>query len=429
MASWVQSLPEIISRFITSPLMQNISALTGLQVLSYLITLVTLPYLTRVLGPEEWGHVVWLQIILSYFTTLSDWGFSWSGTRKIATLRNDRAALSKCFFAGWVVQCGLCAVAVFILLGLWAFTPFLKQFDGYVLYGTGVIISGVLFPAWMLAGLERMREVAIGQLAIRAGSVPLIFIFVRTPEDGPLVIAISALTGLIAGMAILLWVRKKLFLDWHWPKLTQIRVEFLESSAIFFSHVWITLYTSLTPTILGSITGAASVGQYVLADKIRMTIQSLIAPVAQALFPRMSYLFAHDRPAALRLLWHSGRLVALISLIASLVLFLLAEPIILLIAGPNFSDAVKLLRWLSPLPLVVVMSNLFGAQIMLAQGMMAEVNRVLTVGGITSLIIMLPLITWGGSTGAAINTLFIEFIIAIGFIINTFISKKILWNY
>ena len=422
MAIGSQNFREITTRILQSRLVQNIGALAGLQTAGYFITLLTLPYLTRVLGPDEWGRVVWMQVILSYFTLLSDWGFSWSGTLKIARLRNDRAALSKSFFAGWAVQWGLCAVAVCVLLGLTAFAPFFVQFRIYAFYGIGVIVAGVLFPTWMLTGLERIREVALGQLVIRAGSVPLIFFFVRSPGDGALVIAISALTGLIAGAAILLWMRKNLTLDWHWPRLCQIRIEFQESTAIFLSHVWIMLYTTLTPTILGLIAGAANVGHYVLADRIRMTVQSLIAPVSQTLFPRMSYLFVHDRPAALLLLRYSGRLVVFISLLASFTLFLLSKPIIFIAAGPNYHDAVAILRWLSPLPLIVAVSNLLGVQIMLAQGMIIEFNRVITFGGITSFVLIVPLITWMGPTGAAINTLIIEYIITISFFYNVFMS-------
>jgi len=408
MIAELQSLPGRICRLAASRLVQNVGALALVQAVGYFIPLLTLPYLTRVLGPEEWGRVVWMQVILSYFNILTDWGLSWSGTRKIATLRNDRTALSETFFAGWAVQWGLCAVALSILLGLAAIAPFFATFRPYALYGTGVIIAGVLFPVWLLSGLERMREVAIVQLMIRGGAVPLIFLLVRAPGDGAFAIAASALTGLIAGVAVLFWMWKNLHLDWHWPRWPHMRVEFLESGAIFFSRVWIVLYTSLVPTILGVISGVSAVGHYVLADKIRGSVQSLLAPVSQALFPRMSYLFAHDRPAALRLLWNSGLLIVSISFATSLTLFLLAKPIILLGAGHAFLDAAAVLRWLSPLPLVIALSNIFGVQVMLPNKMTRAFNRILASAGALSLAVVVPWVLWRGAEGAAINTLLIE---------------------
>jgi O-antigen/teichoic acid export membrane protein len=176
------------------------------------------------------------------------------------------------------------------------------------------------------------------------------------------------------------------------------------------------LYTSLTPTILGAIAGAAAVGQFVLADRLRGAAQSLLAPVSQALFPRMSYLFAHDRPAALRLLRQSGGAIALVAGAASLGLFVLAEPLVRLAAGRDFLGAAGLLRWLAPLPLIVSLSNVFGVQIMLARGMFREVNRTLSAAGIISLVVIAPLISWRGAQGAAMSILLAECIVTCGFV-------------
>ena len=67
MAIGSQNFREITTRILQSRLVQNIGALAGLQTAGYFITLLTLPYLTRVLGPDEWGRVVWMQVILSAY--------------------------------------------------------------------------------------------------------------------------------------------------------------------------------------------------------------------------------------------------------------------------------------------------------------------------------------------------------------------------
>jgi O-antigen/teichoic acid export membrane protein len=261
------------------------------------------------------------------------------------------------------------------------------------------------------------------QLAVRASAVPLILLLVKAPGDGPLVVAASALTGLLGGAAALIWMRGNLALDWRWPRRRAMRAEFLESGAIFLSRVWIVLYTSLTPTILGAVAGAAVVGQYVLADKVCGAAQSLVAPLAQALFPRMSYLFAHDQPAAQRLLWRSAKLIALVSGAMSVALFLLAEPLVLFAAGRAFLSSVPVLRWLAPLPLVVAMSNVLGVQIMLARGMFRSVNRILRSAGIISLVTVAPLSLWMGAAGAALNTCVITCLVTVGFAVTVFRTK------
>lgn len=395
-------------RFTPSRLVQNVGALTLVQATGYLVPLVTLPYLTRVLGPEEWGRVAWMQVILGYFGILTDWGFSWSGVRKVAALRNDGARLSESFLAGWAVQWMLCAVALGALGAFSFLAPFFAPFRAYALAGAGVIVAGVLFPVWLLTGLERMREVAIAQLLIRAGSVPLIFIFVKAPGDGPLVIAASALTGLVGGAAALLWIRTNVPLDWQCPRPPAICAELFESGTIFLSGVWIALYTSLVPTVLGLIAGPAAVGTYVLAEKICGAARSVLAPVGRALFPHMSYLFAHDAAAARRMLWRTTKLIFLPAIAASLTLLLLADQIILIASGKEYADAAPVLRWMSPLPLVIMLSNILGLQIMLPNQMTSAFNRILAGAGLLSLFMIAPLVLWRGAEGAAINTMLAE---------------------
>jgi PST family polysaccharide transporter len=379
-----------------------------LQATGYVVQFVTLPYLTRVLGPEEWGRVAWMQVILTYFGILTEWGFSWNGVRKLAALRNDRARLSESFFASWSAQWMLCAGALGMLGALSSWAPFFAPFRAYTLAGMGVIVAGVLFPLWLLIALERMREVAIAQFLIRALSVPLIFLWVKSPGDGPLVIVIVALTGLVGGAAALFWIRTNIPLDWRWPHPRAIQAELFENGTVFLSRIWIVLYSSLVPTVLGVIAGPASVGTYVLADKICSAARSVLAPVGQALFPHMSYLFAHDAAAARRVLWRTVRLLFLPSIATSLALFLCADQIVLVAGGHEYAGAAPVLRWLSPLPLVILLSNIFGLQIMLPNQMIAPFNRILAGAGFLSLAMIAPLVLWRGAEGAAMDTLLAE---------------------
>ena len=209
------------------------------------------------------------------------------------------------------------------------------------------------------------------------------------------------------------WIVRNAPLDWRAPRLADIRQEFRESGVIFVSRVWITLYTSLIPTILGAFAGAAAVGHYVLADKIRMVVQSLLSPAAQALFPRMSYLFSNDRGAALHLLKRSGAFMICVSGAASLGLFFLAEPIIRLAAGEDFAQSVTVLRWLAPLPLVVYISQIASLQILLTHRKDRQFNLILLSGGVFGLAASWKFISAAHDIGAAQFLLCVEVLICV----------------
>ena len=407
-------LSGTIDRFVRSRLVQNVGALSLVQLTGYLVPIITLPYLTRVLGPQEWGRVAWMQVILGYFTSLTNWGFVWSGTRKVAVLRNDIPELSRVFLAGWAAQWGLCVVSIALFAGMISLIPLFSSMHDYLIYGAVTIVAGVLFPAWLLVGLERLKEISLIQILIRVGAVPLIIMFVNKPADGPLVVGLMALSGLVGGAASVLWMRRHLALEWHWPRPMDIASAFLDNSSTYFSNLFIDTYTSLTPVILGVISGPVAVGHFVLADKLWRVFKSMLTTVFQALFPRLSYLFSHNCSAAIQLLLWSSLPMTAASGAVSVMLWMYARPLVQIVGGGAFSDSVVLLQWMAPLPLVTALSSIFSILILLPNDMIRQLNLVLGAAAILSMSTVWLWILWYGEEGAAINAFLAEILVTAG---------------
>src|SRR5690554_7538012 len=70
-------------------LLGNFLSLSGLQVFTYILPLITLPYLVRVLGVEKYGLVMFAQSFIMFFNILVDYGFNLSATREIAVNRSE----------------------------------------------------------------------------------------------------------------------------------------------------------------------------------------------------------------------------------------------------------------------------------------------------------------------------------------------------
>lgn len=187
----------------TSPLRTNIAAMSLVQISNYLLPLITLPYLTRVLGAEAFGKVAFAQILMSYLVLLVDYGFSWSATRAVAADRNDSEKISLIFTATWATQWLLLALAMAIAVPTILLADRLRP-DAW-LYAAGFtsVIGGTLFPVWFLQGLERLEVVAMLQLVARILALPAIFLLIGEPEDGIWVLLINGAASILSGIAAL----------------------------------------------------------------------------------------------------------------------------------------------------------------------------------------------------------------------------------
>jgi PST family polysaccharide transporter len=65
-------------------LARNVASLYGVQFANYLLPLITIPYLTRVLGVATWGLVAFAQAFGAYASIGIEYGFHLSATRAVA---------------------------------------------------------------------------------------------------------------------------------------------------------------------------------------------------------------------------------------------------------------------------------------------------------------------------------------------------------
>lgn len=127
----------------------------------------------------------------------------------------------------------------------------------------------------------------------------------------------------------------------------------------------------------------------------------------------MSHLIAHDPIEAKRLFIISVTTTILIAGFASSVLFLFADWIIHLLGGAVFSDASRVLRYLSALPLLIGLTNVFGVQVMIPMGRTKAFNSILATAGVLALAASFPLVTHYGATGAAAAATSAELLITV----------------
>ena len=64
-----------------------------LQFLNYAFPIITLPFVGRVIGTEEFGVINFYSVLVGYFTLFVIYGFDASATRKVPDLENNGLVL------------------------------------------------------------------------------------------------------------------------------------------------------------------------------------------------------------------------------------------------------------------------------------------------------------------------------------------------
>lgn len=394
-------------------LRNNIIALAIVQASNYILPLISLPYLARVLGAESFGKVVFAQALMMYFILVVEYGFSWSATRKVAENRENRVLLGEIFMNIWAVQWLLIVLCSVIFVSIVFGVEKFRGDIGFYAAAFFIVLGNVLFPIWFFQGVEKLQLQSVLQFAGKLIGLLFIFVLVKNENDGIWVLLSNALSAIIAGLFSIFFIFKSGYFKICFPSLSGVRQEFVEGFSLFASRVSISFYTMLIPLALGWIAGPVALAYFNVADKLRVGAQSLITPISQAIFPRISHLVSKNESSAYQLIKRSAVAIFLVSGSASLMLFVLSEPLVQLMAGEDFDGAVSVLHWMSPVPFLVGMSNLFGVQLMIPLRLNIAFNRILFCAAVLCVIILWPLINYAEANGAAITLMIVEFFVSV----------------
>jgi len=392
-------------RVFSSALVRNLLLLYLVQGANYLFPLMTLPYLSRVLGPEGFGLFAAGQSLGLYLQILTDYSFVLSGTREVARHREDPRAL--CRILSGVLGAKLLLVVPACLLALLALTlPVFQGHEKVVFSALFWAAAWGLSPLWFFQGLERMRRVAVLELLTRALATLGVFLLVRGPDGVHLPLLLNGVAALAASLLGYLWLAREVGLAL--PRLAEAFAHLRLGWSLFFFRLAVSLYTAANPLILSLFVPPAQVGLYAGAERLTRALLGLVDPFNRAFFPRLSHLVHADPVRAGAFGRRIFSLMGTLGMVGALLVAFLAPWAVPFLLGPGYEDAVPLARTLALLLPLVALSNFMGIQWMLAWGMDRAFNGIIVLGGFGNLLLASVLAHRFGTQGMAWAVVLVE---------------------
>ena len=173
--------------------------------------------------------------------------------------------------------------------------------------------------------------------------------------------------------------------------------------------VVITVYANFDVSMLGFLKSDHEVGLYNAASKIKFMILSLSTAVTSVLVPRIGYhMQRKEQKQVDDLLEKSLRISLVFCVPVTIYATLFAEQVLHFLCGPEFRSAAATMRILTLCVIPLVLTSLFGNQILIPLGMEKRYSQSVFVGMWINLGLNLLLIPLFGPAGAAVGTLTTE---------------------
>lgn len=381
-----------------------------LQIMNYVFPFITIPYVVRVLGVEKFGVVSFAAAFTSYFYLLIDFGFNFSATKEISINRDDRQKLSETIISVYIIRGVLFFVASLIFVICLYTVPLFTKDKLLYLFSFISVSGALLYPQWYFQGIEKMGTITIVTFISRLLIVILIFVLIKTESDYRTYALLNSAGSIIIGLLGILFL-KRYFLVWKVPTYSMIIQTCKESGVMFLSTLSINLYTSSNTFILGLFASPYIVGYWSAADKLRLAAQGLISPITQGLYPHMSAKFNSSKETAIKFLRKGFYPITILGLTVSLLLYFFAEPIVAIALGEDFTNSILILKAISFLPFIILLSNIFGIQILLNLNGSKEFSLIVLFAGIFNVCLSLIIVPKLFAIGTAISAMITEIIV------------------
>lgn len=114
---------EMIKKILKRKSVKNGAWLYLLQIFNTVVPLLTLPYITRILGAKQYGIFSIAINVIGYYQVVVEYGFAMSATRKVALSDKNSDSLSKTFSTVFFSRCILLMVCFDMVLEAFDVTP------------------------------------------------------------------------------------------------------------------------------------------------------------------------------------------------------------------------------------------------------------------------------------------------------------------
>ena len=381
----------------------------GYQVFILLLPILTIPYVSRVLGPTGIGINAFTNSIVQYFVLFGTLGMTMYGNREVAYQRDQPEGLSNLFWELSVLRFVTTTIATMVYL---AFIFLSGEYQLFYLIQGLFLIANAVDISWFFQGLEEFRITVLRNTLVKIVSLVLIFVLIRTKDDLWLYILILSGSQVLGNLTLFPYLRRYISRP-HWSNLT-LKRHFRPTLEMFVPQIATQVYLQLNKTMLGALIGVQASGFYDNSDKIVKIILAVVTATGTVLLPHSAHSYSQGRYDIIETsLDRSMHFILLLAFPLATGLAGVAPLFTHIFFGKGFSPVSDLLIIESIVIVLVGISNAVGVQYLLPTNQLKTFTTSVIFGALVNIFLNLPLILLFQSDGAMVATVLSELLVTV----------------
>ena len=386
------------------------------QILTIILPIITVPYVTRIFTSEALGNYVFYNSIVSYFSLFAMLGIGVYGTKQIAAASD----VNSTFWNIYVIQfiASILAISVYVIA---VFS--IPQMGGIIPLIVGITLFAKMIDiSWLFSGKEDFKKITIRNIVVRLIGVISIFTFVKSSADLYLYVFLIVIFDFLG--QFVMWVPAKKFIKRPSFNAKVIKKNLHPIVLLFLPQVAISLYVVLDRTLLGLLGSYSDVGIYEQGQKLISILLKVVSSLGVVMLPRVANLLSERRDKeAQNMVKFSFILYNIIIFPMIFGLIAVNEVFVKLFLGKNFQDVKYVLYVIVFNIMFVGWTNILGYQVLVVRNKNKEFMLSTTIPAFVSVAVNIAVIPFFGYIGASITSVVVEVLV---FAIQWYYSRNII---
>ena len=386
------------------------------QILTIILPIITVPYVTRIFTSEDLGSYGFYYSIVSYFSLFAMLGIGIYGTKQIAAARD----VSSTFWNIYAIQLIASLLALFVYVITLVSIP---KTSGMVPIILGIVLlTKMIDISWLFTGKEDFKKITLRNTMVKVAGVISIFTFIKSSEDLYLYIFLIVIFDFLG--QFVMWIPAKKFIKRPSFDTKIIKKNLHPIVLLFLPQVAISLYVVLDRTLLGLLGSYSDVGIYEQGQKLTSILLTVVSSLGAVMLPRIANLLSERKEKeAQNMVRFSFILYNLIIFPMIFGLIAINEVFVRLFLGQNFQDVKYVLYIIVFNIMFIGWTNILGYQVLVVRNKNKEFMLSTTIPAIVSVAVNITVIPFFGYIGASITSVVVEFLV---FAIQWYYSRNII---